>query len=91
MHHKNIKLIIRKQLKQQFPDWKNLTRKNKRKIAKKVLAEVTTNYNFEQEITAPKEELLGIDQQGSRQGILNLDEMLPHPITPMRFIYLPAW
>jgi len=75
MHHKNIKLIIRKQLKQQFPNWKNLNRKNKKEISRKVLAEVTTNYDFEQEISAPKEELLGIDQQGPREGILNLDEM----------------
>ncbi len=33
MHPKDIKLIIRKQLKKQFPNWKRLSRKEKKEIA----------------------------------------------------------
>ena len=75
MHDKNIKRLVRKQLKQQYPNWNNLNRKIKKEILQKVLAEVAINYDIEQEVTAPKEELLGIDQQVPRKGILNLDEM----------------
>ena len=32
MHPKDIKLIIRKQLKKQFPNWKRLSRKEKKEI-----------------------------------------------------------
>ena len=42
MHHKNIKLIVRKQLKNQFPHWKRLPQKNKKELARKVLAEVVS-------------------------------------------------
>ena len=75
MHDKNIKRLVRKQLKQQYPNWNNLNRKIKKEILQKVLAEVAINYDIEQEVTTPKEELLGIDQQVPRKGILNLDEM----------------
>lgn len=44
MHHKNIKLIVRKQLKNQFPDWKRLPEKDKKELARKVLAEVVAEY-----------------------------------------------
>lgn len=56
MHHKNIKLIVRKQLKNQFPNWKRLPKKRKRELAKKVLAEVVAEYDFNQEVGAPKYE-----------------------------------
>jgi hypothetical protein len=36
MHHKNIKLIVRKQLKKQYPDWNRLSRKEKKEIAQNV-------------------------------------------------------
>ena len=39
MHHKNIKLLVRKQLKKQYPNWNRLNRKIKKEIARKVLAE----------------------------------------------------
>ena len=58
MHHKNIKLIIRKQLKKQFPNWKRMGKKQKKDIARKVLAEVVAEYDFKQAIDAPKEELV---------------------------------
>ena len=75
MHHKNIKLTVRKQLKNQFPDWKRLPKKTKKELARKVLAEVVAEYNFKQEIKTPMEELLAIETQFSTKGIIKLDEM----------------
>jgi hypothetical protein len=75
MHHKNIKLIIRKQLKKQYPNWKRLSKKQKRAIAKAVLNEAIAEYDFEQDIQVPLEELIGIEEQSPTNGIMNLEEM----------------
>ncbi len=75
MHHKNIKLIVRKQLKKQFPNWKRLPKKAKKELARKVLAEVVTEYDFKQKIEAPIAELLAIETQHPAKGIIKLDEM----------------
>ncbi len=75
MHHKNIKLIVRKQLKNQFPDWKRLPKKNKQELARKVLAEVVSEYDFKQEINTPVDQLLAIEGQHPAKGIIRLDEM----------------
>ena len=75
MHHKNIKLIIRKQVKKQFPNWKFLPKKTKKELARKVLAEVVAEYDFKQEIKAPIAELLAIETQFPAKGIIKLDEM----------------
>lgn len=75
MHHKNIKLIIRKQLKKQYPNWNNLSRKAKKEIAQKVLSEFVAEYDFDQVVDAPREALLGIQQQMPTKGIIKLDEM----------------
>jgi len=75
MHHKNIKLAVRKQLKKQFPDWKRLSRKVKKELARNVLVEVVNGYNFKQEITAPLTELLAIETQFPAKGIISLDKM----------------
>ena len=75
MHHKNIKLIVRKQLKNQFPDWKRLPKKNKKELARKVLAEVVSEYDFKQEINTPVDQLLAIEGQHPAKGIIRLDEM----------------
>jgi hypothetical protein len=75
MHHKNIKLIVKKQLKKQYPNWKRLRRKKKKAIAKKVTAEVIKLYDFNQIITDPIEELLGIEDQIPAPGMMNLKEM----------------
>jgi hypothetical protein len=75
MYHKNIKLTVRKQLKKEFPNWKRLPKKMKREIFNKVMAEVTANYDFNQEITAPVAELLGIENQLPADGIIPLNEM----------------
>ena len=75
MHHKNIKLIVRKQLKKQYPNWNRLNRKEKKEIAQKVLLELVAEYDFNQAVTAPHEALLGIQQQMPTKGIIKLDEM----------------
>ena len=75
MHHKNIKLIVKKQLKEQYPHWKRLRRKKKKAIAKKVTAEVVKMHDFNKPITDPIEELLGIEEQMPEQGMMNLKEM----------------
>jgi len=75
MHHKNIKAIIRKQLKTNYRGWKNLTKRKKKQIAKQVLTEVVANYDFSKEIETAEAELLGIAQQELTAGMMNLDEM----------------
>ena len=75
MHHKNIKAIIRKQLKTNYRDWKRLKKREKREIAKKVLDEVVTDYDFSKEIETDKLDLLGIKQQELTSGMMNLEEM----------------
>jgi hypothetical protein len=75
MHHKNIKLAVRKQLKKQFPNWKRLPKKAKKELARNVLAEVVSEYDFKQEITVPLAELLAIETQFPTKGIISLDQM----------------
>ncbi len=75
MHHKDIKLSVRKQLKNQYPRWNRLNRKTKKEIARKVLIELSTDYDFSCDITASQEELLGIEQQVPAKGIIKLNEM----------------
>jgi len=75
MHHKNIKAIIKKQLKTNYRDWNRLKKREKREIAKKVLAEVVADYDFSKEIETDKLDLLGIKQQALTSGMMNLEEM----------------
>ena len=67
MHHKNIKAIIRKQLKTNYRGWKNLTKREKKQIAKQVLDEVVLNYDFSKGIETAEAELL--DEAATRQTI----------------------
>ena len=75
MHEKNIKLIIRKQLKKEYPNWKRLTKREKRNIATMVLNEVVNEYDFKQQIVTPEHELLGIEEQQPTSKTMNLEEM----------------
>ncbi len=75
MHHKQIKTLIRKQLKKTYPGWKRLSKKQKKALAKQVLAVVVEDYDFQQEISIPPEVLLGIEEQVPTEGMLTLDEM----------------
>lgn len=72
MHHKNIKAIIRKQLKKNYRNWKRLPKREKRQIAEKVSEEVKSGYDFSKEIENDKLELLGIKQQELTSGMMNL-------------------
>jgi hypothetical protein len=75
MNHKEIKAIIRKQLKSEYPNWKSLTKREKKSIAKKVLDEVVKEYDFKQTVQAPLEELLGIEEQVPTGCIKTIEEM----------------
>lgn len=63
------KAQIRKQLKTKYPNWKRLSKKEKRVIAKMVLDEVVKDYDFSQEVKTPLSELLGIDEQLRRLAL----------------------
>ena len=41
MHEKNIRRIITKQLKKNFPNWNKMTRKSKKELAKQIMGEST--------------------------------------------------
>ena len=75
MQHKDIKAQVRKQLKIHYPHWKGLRKKEKKMIAKAVLEEVIGDYDFNQEVITPVEELIGIDSQLPTVGIMDIDEM----------------
>jgi hypothetical protein len=53
MHAKHIKLLVKKQLKKQYTNWKLLIKKEKRIIARKVTADVIKPYYFNQPIIIP--------------------------------------
>ena len=75
MHHKDIKNEVITQLKNEFPNWRRLPSKIKKELSRKVLEEVTVDYDFKKSITTPVEDLLGIRNQLPVTCIINLDEM----------------
>ena len=75
MHHKDIKLIIRKQLKKRFPNWSRLNRKRKKELAKAICKAVVNGYDFDRELHVPIEELIGIEEQIPTDDIMNLEQM----------------
>lgn len=75
MQHKDIKAIIRKQLKTRYRGWKRLPHREKKQIAKEVLNEVVSTYDFDKEIETSEAELLGITEQELTPGMMNLDQM----------------
>ncbi|MCI5190310.1 MAG: hypothetical protein D3905_11075, partial [Candidatus Electrothrix sp. AS4_5] len=75
MHNKNIKRIVQKELKKNYPNGNRLNRKTKKEISRKVLAQVAGEYDFKQEISASSDELLGVEQQVQTKGIISLDQM----------------
>ena len=74
-HIKNIRRIITKQLKKNYPDWKGLTKATKKEVTKKVMNEVVDNYDYSQELDMPIEELIGIEAQEPSGGVRSLSEM----------------
>ncbi len=75
MHHKNIRRILKKQLKRNHPHWKKLPKKDKKAIVKNALEEAVREYDFSQTVDAPLEELIEIEGQLPTAGIMNLKEM----------------
>jgi hypothetical protein len=75
MHRKDIKAQIRKQLKTEYPHWQRLNRKEKKQIARKVLAEIFDSYEFSKEIQTPVPELIGLSNQQPTKGILTIEQM----------------
>ncbi len=75
MHEKNIRRIITNQLKKDFPNWKNMTRKSKKELTREIMIEVVDNYDYSQELGLPIEKLTGIEDQSPSGGIRNLQEM----------------
>ncbi len=75
MHHKQLKALIRKQLKKEYPHWKQLSKKEKKRLAKEVLHAVVEASDGQQDLTMPSEELLGIEEQVPMEGMMTLEEM----------------
>jgi len=48
MHRKNIRQLVTKQLKYNHPHRKKMTRKSKKELAKQVMDEVVSNYDYSQ-------------------------------------------
>ena len=63
MHHKDIKRQIIKQLKKEYPNWKRFNNKVKKSIARMVLDEVDSDYDFTKQVDTPVHEFLGIENQ----------------------------
>jgi len=75
MHLKEIKFEVKKQIKKNYPDWKKLSKGQKRKIAKNVLNKIVESYNFKQPCKNQINELLGIENQVIDNKIVSLTEM----------------
>ncbi len=74
MHHKNIKRIVIKQLKKDHPNWRTISKKEKKQLAKEVTEAVIHDYDFSTVLDVPVGELLGISDQSRYDDILGLDE-----------------
>ena len=57
MQAKDIKRLVIKQLKANFPNWRRLTKKEKKALVEEALIEVMTDYNQEQAKHVPLHEL----------------------------------
>ena len=58
---KDIKRTVRKKLKKKFPNFKRLTKKGKKAIAKQVLEQAYKNYDFSNDVQTDKYELLNVE------------------------------
>lgn len=73
MQEKDIKRLVIKQLKTNFPHWQRLTKKEKKTLAEQTLLEVMTDYNKVQAKHVPLHELTNMP--GLPDGIIPLHEM----------------
>jgi len=73
MKEKDIKRIIRKQLKSNHPNWHRISRKRKKEIVKEITDAVAADYQvFDEEPGIPIEELIGIEQQQPDSRIVEI-------------------
>ncbi|MBT4263901.1 MAG: hypothetical protein HN580_08920 [Deltaproteobacteria bacterium] len=72
---RNIKRLVQKQIKKEHPDWKLLSKKEKREVSQQIVKAVIDQYDFKQEIDAPLEELTGIESQMPNDDIIPLSEL----------------
>jgi hypothetical protein len=75
MQHKDIKATVIKQLKKEYPEWKQLTKAEKKKIARLVLDEAVAGYDPGQPVVNPPKDLLGLSQQQVTARVMNLEQM----------------
>lgn len=73
MQEKDIKRLVLKQLKKDFPDWRRLTKKQKKELAKQVLEEVKGSYASDQLMNVPLNELTNTPIPPA--GLIPLGEM----------------
>jgi len=75
MHRKNIRRLVKIQLKYNHPHWKKMKKKAKKILLKQVVDEVKNDYDFSQPLNIPIEELTGVEDQTPSKEIKNLTEM----------------
>ena len=76
MKEKDIKRIIKQQVKSKHPNWKRLSKVEKKKIVKEIADAVIAEYrDYDEELNVPIEELIGIEQQQTDSKIIPLNEM----------------
>lgn len=73
MQEKDIKRLVKKQLKKKFPHWKRLSRQEKKRFAEQALEEVTSSYPYDQKVDARLNELTGTPMIPA--GVIALGEM----------------
>ena len=73
MQEKHIKRLVIKQLKANFPQWRRLTKKEKKALAEQAIIEVMADYNPEQSKHVPLHELTNMPELPV--GIIPLHEM----------------
>ena len=73
MQAKDIKRLVIKQLKQRFPHWRRLTRKQKKALADQVLKETASGSSSEEWKSVCLNELTGTP--ATPTGIISLDKM----------------
>lgn len=73
MQEKDIRRLVVKQLKRDFPDWRRLTKKQKKELAKQVLEEVKGSYKSDELMNVPLNELTSTPVPPA--GLIPLGEM----------------
>ena len=63
MQRKNIKRLVKRQLKYNHPNWKKMKKKAKKQSLKQVMDEMMNAYDFSQPLNIPIEELTVLEDQ----------------------------